>query len=88
MNSFLFIIPATPKFALNPLRRRLQLICLQSLVSQNYSNWKVFWADEDAPPIEHSNIVHIPISGKKEEKLQKLSQYIIEEKLSFITLLG
>ena len=83
MNSFLFIIPATPKRLLSEHRHILQKMCLNNLLLQNYSNWKALWIDVDEPPLTDSKIFHLKYSGKKEEKLQKTSNFILNNKLKF-----
>jgi len=83
MNKFLFIIPATPTYALNKDRLMLQNQCLEYLIKQTYSNWLALWVDHDEPPVLDSRILHVNISGKKEEKMQKVSDYVLNNCFEF-----
>lgn len=81
MNSYLFIIPATPKKYMNGVRVQLQNLCVGHLIKQNYSNWKALWISEDAPRVNDERFIHVNYEGGKEEKLQVASQYIIENNI-------
>ena len=83
MNKFLFIIPETPISALNQERLMLQNQCLEYLVKQKYPNWIALWVDYNEPPVKESRILHVKISGKKEEKMQKVSHYVLKNSLEF-----
>jgi len=81
MNSYLFIIPATPKKYLNEDRVKLQELCVEHILNQSYSNWKVLWISEDAPRVNDDRFIHVNYEGVKEEKLQIASQFIIDNNM-------
>lgn len=83
MNTFLFIIPLTPKTHLTPLRQELQQLCFKTLLSQTYSNWRALIIGEKKPEgTGDKRFIHIDKEGFKELKLQWASQYIRENNLT------
>ena len=75
---FTFIIPLTPKSFLHKEREILLNLCLRTLKKQNYSNWSALliggFIPEESKDDRH--FIHINYEGKKEEKLQKATEYI------------
>ncbi len=82
LNSFLFIIPLTPKTHLTPLRSSLRQLCFNALATQTYGNWKAmligYTTEEEKL---HENFILVNYEGAKEEKLQIATQYILEQNL-------
>lgn len=82
MNKFLFIIPLTPSSHLTELRIELQKLCFESLLNQNYTNWKTLIIGEDKPlSCIDQRFIHIKVEGPKELKLQFATKYIKENKV-------
>ena len=81
-NNYLFIIPLTPKSHLNKVRQELQKLCLSTLKKQTYSNWKALLVGSNLPEeaLGDERFIHVAFEGKKEEKLQKATQYILDKK--------
>lgn len=78
-SSFLFIIPLSPPERLSDARRALQRRCLQTLIDQNYDNWKAILIGsglKDGPVSD--KFIFLNFEGHKEEKLQKASEYILD----------
>ncbi len=77
-NTFLFIIPLTPSSHLTSTRAALRKLCFDSLLKQNYSNWKALIigkiTEEEKPG---KNFLHLDFEGHKEEKLQKATEYVL-----------
>jgi len=84
MNHYLFIIPLTPGRLLSDTRKKLQQLAFQSLKMQSYDNWSALVIGEQLPKTaENDNhFIHIDFEGKKEEKLQKATDYIISKNIS------
>ena len=81
-NSFLFIIPLTPCRLLTENRKKLRSICLKTLTSQTYPNWKALLIGSELPDgFSGGNFIHLSYEGYKEEKLQKATQYILSNPL-------
>ena len=81
-NTFLFIIPLTPESNLTPLRKELQQLCFNTLLSQTYSNWKALLIGAFKPEGTKDNrFIHISEEGYKELKLQHAVKYIQETNL-------
>ena len=81
MNSFLFIIPVTPRALTNDIRKNLQEISVKNLLNQTYKNWKVLWISNESPNFNDSRFIHVKFEGLKEEKLQIASRFIIQNNL-------
>lgn len=82
-NSFLFIIPLTPKKYLTSQRAILKNLCFQTLLSQSYDNWKALViGDGDELPKSH-RFIPLEKNGTKEEKLQIACEYIKDNLLNF-----
>jgi glycosyltransferase involved in cell wall biosynthesis len=83
MKNFLFIIPLTPKAYLDPTRSYLQKKCLENLRNQTYSNWHAILIGDLARELSKKSkcFSTIDFEGKKEEKLQKATEYIIENNI-------
>ncbi len=83
-NSFLFLIPLTPSSHLTEIREELQGKCLESLINQNYKNWKALLIGKHLPSkIVDSRFIHLPIEDVKEVKIQHATEHIIKNKLEF-----
>lgn len=80
-NSFLFIVPLTPRRFLTEGRRSLQAFCLNNLLNQSYPNWKAILIGEIETKIVSPHFIYINFEGHKEEKLQVATAYIGSEKL-------
>lgn len=79
---YLFIIPLTPQTLLNEIRINLQFICFETLKSQSYHNWKALVIGDYIENVPKDNrFININYEGRKEEKLQKATQYIIDNDL-------
>ncbi|MDG5800310.1 hypothetical protein QA597_08075 [Marinilabiliaceae bacterium ANBcel2] len=83
MKSFLFIIPLTPKKIRVGQREVLWSLCKKTLLSQTYENWKAIIIGEDRnfQPQNNNHFHLIPYEGRKEEKLQKATEYIIQNNI-------
>ena len=79
---YLFLIPLTPKEYLTENRKKLTKIALQSLIDQTYPHWKAILIGEkcESNPSD-DRFIYIEVEGKKEEKLQFATDYIIESGL-------
>ncbi|MBA2611557.1 MAG: hypothetical protein H0U95_06275 [Bacteroidetes bacterium] len=82
-NSFLFIIPLTPRSHLSSQRLSLRKLCFDTLKSQSYSNWKALLIGEllDEEQVSEK-FIKIDFEGQKEEKLQKATEYILRKELN------
>ena len=81
MNSFLFIIPLTPKRLLTEERQALQELALLTLLGQSYAYWTALLVGETDLKIDDPRFVQISFEGHKEEKLQCATEYIIDRNL-------
>lgn len=82
LNSFLFIIPLTPKTHLSPQRLALRKLCFNTLNNQSYSNWKAIIIGELSDEERlNEKFIKIDFEGQKEEKLQKATEYFLSSGL-------
>lgn len=80
--SFLFIIPRTPVNHRNSIRQDLWLLCTQALQKQSFPNWKaLIIGKEPETPENDERFIIIQFEGTKEEKLQKATEYIIQNNI-------
>lgn len=78
MNHFLYIIPKTPANLQNDIRKKLWHLCVTSLINQTYTNWTALIIGENAlENISDNRFISVDYEGRKEEKLQKATEYII-----------
>lgn len=75
-NSFLFIIPVTPKKFLTPQRAQLKKLCFQTLLNQTYDNWKALVIGETDDVPKNEKFILLEKHGSKEEKLQFACEYL------------
>lgn len=82
-NSFLFIIPLTPRSYLTENRLALRTLCFDTLLAQTYSNWKALVIGEkNLTGFNSERFITIDFEGPKEEKLQMATRYIIDSGLN------
>lgn len=82
MRSYIFIIPLTPPSHLNDIRILLQKLCFNTLVSQTHTNWLALVIGQRPTHLPDDNrFISIDFEGKKEEKLQTASEYILNNKI-------
>lgn len=82
MKRFIFIIPKTPANLQDNTRRKLWILCVNSLLQQTYSNWLALVVGRKQLESETDpRFIEIDFEGRKEEKLQKATEYIIQTKL-------
>lgn len=82
MKNFLFIIPRTPQSCRDDIRDNLWQICLEALQNQPYQNWKALVIGHEVGiPINNERFINIDFEGTKEEKLQKATEYIIQNNI-------
>lgn len=81
MNNFIFIVPKTPVKFLNKERKLLWNLCYKSLLNQNYSRWTAITIGGEILNNKDDRFIELNFEGRKEEKLQKATQYIIENNI-------
>lgn len=83
MRHFIFLIPKTPTRLQDKTRKDLWELCVKALLSQTCQNWKALVIGENAcNGINDGRFLHIDFEGKKEAKLQKATDFIIENNIS------
>lgn len=82
LKTFLFIIPLTPADRLSNERKHLRALCLNTLLSQTYTGWKALLIGKSSEiDPKNERFVYLDHEGAKEEKLQKATEYIANNKV-------
>ncbi|MFW5983005.1 MAG: hypothetical protein ACOCQ4_00775 [bacterium] len=80
--TYIFIIPRTPFSQRNSFREKLWSTCLKSLYNQTYQHWKALLIGHNIEiPNNNDQFTNIQFEGTKEEKLQKATEYIIQNNI-------
>jgi hypothetical protein len=82
MTNYIFIIPRTPKQFNDSIRNELWHLCTQSLSNQTFHNWTALVIGKNINICNaEKHVIKIDFEGRKEEKLQKATEYIIQNNI-------
>ncbi|MDI3520441.1 MAG: hypothetical protein PWR04_429 [Anaerophaga sp.] len=82
MTNTVFIIPRVPDTYRNPIRNKLWKLCLDSLFKQTFLNWTALVVGKNIDHQKNDNrFIVVSYEGTKEEKLQKATEYIIQNNI-------